>query len=217
MLSLPDPNASMRILTRATFLLAITSSPAVAQVADIPEWVLNPPRRAGWVHAVGIGQSKIDALAYAVGDIAASVQVEMGSSRARSDATTGTTAELLDTSGQASQAVVVQRVGSIEVRSLEEKFTSVVTDSAGGKGHSITTYSKAVQLTSADSTAKIRAFQSSAREEGQDEEIVTSVSLEGDLKLFLDALSGLGARITTQETPTHYYVLIAVPARALKR
>jgi hypothetical protein len=112
---------------------------------------------------------------------------------------------------QAVKSVTIQEVASIRVRTLTERFVST-DDSA--KAPELKTFRRAIELTSADSASRIRTFIQSVRN-GDDEEIQKTVSLDGELRIFLDALSGIGARITTQETATGYFVLIAVPGRAL--
>ena len=181
--------------------------------AQEPDWILNPPKRGGWVHVVGSGQSKIDAVADAYAKLAASIPVRP----ARSSDTTGSSAagdeKILDIFRAAIRATTAQRVGPILVRALEEKFSSTVRDSAGQETV-LNTYRRAVQVTSADSSMHIRTFQSS-ESDGSEDESLRTVSLEGELRVFVDALTGLGARITTHETPFGYHMLVALPERAL--
>jgi hypothetical protein len=179
-----------------SLLLLAVAAPLSAQMAEVPDWFLNPPSRAGWVSAVASGQSKIDALGFAVAELA-----KQRTTRMQQD--TGVM-----------KAISVQRVGSISVRSLDERFETTSADSA--RKVIERTFRSAVQLVSADSSARIQAFRGSTKV-GDEEEIELTVSLTGELKLFLDALSGMGARITTKETATHYFLMIAVPERALRQ
>jgi hypothetical protein len=174
---------------------ALSTAPLHAQTADIPDWFMNPPRREGWVTAVAQGQSKIDALGYALGDIADQLLT-----KAQRDS-------------MITWTVSSQQIGSIRVQTLSELFIGELPGTPKGKKER--TFRRIVRLTSADSSARLQAGVFEEGLEGE-EEIERTLSLDGELRMFIDALSGIGGRITTAENSTGYYVMVSVPQRALR-
>lgn len=183
-------------------LAALMCAPsAKAQSADVPDWVLNVPQRAGWVHAASSGQSRIDALADAIRQLA---EFNDPLATLAAPAPSAESSSVVNT-----RAVTNRTVGSIQVQMLVER---TYVDSTGADVPNKVT--RLVRLTSADRASKIEYFFSET--EGAEPSVERTVSLEGDLQIFLTALAGIGARITTHDGRTHYSVLIAVPERSLK-
>lgn len=185
----------MRRIALPIALAVFTAAPLQSQSAEVPEWFMNPPRRDGWIAAVARGQSKVDALAFAVGEIADQMLTDV------------------QRDSMLIRMVSSQRIGSIRVRTLSEKFIASFGDSSNAKPER--TFRRIVRMTSADSSSQLQAALFEQGPEG-DEEVERTLSLDGELRIFLDALTGIGARITTAENAGGYYILVSVPQRALR-